>query len=81
MSNPTEQAIKIWSYSKVPKTLRRLSDKEFEWVVLIPPGFAWPEIEALFLRSYADNSVIRRTLTGASVLFLGVYKGGERDNG
>ena len=78
MSKYSEQIIKIWSYNQVPEPLKQLSDGRAEWVVLIPAGFALPEIEAMFLQCYAGNySLVRRTLIGESVLFLG----GDRKSG
>ena len=72
MNKHAEPIIQIWPYSQVPPSLKRLSGTESEWVALIPPNLAWPELEALFLRWDGDSHrVIRHTLPDGSILFSG----------
>lgn len=72
MNKQVKQIIKIWSYTQVPRSLKQLCDRQSEWVVLIPAGLDWPEIEDAFLHAYAGNhSVVRANVAGGCVLFLG----------
>ena len=72
MSKRMEQVVKIWPYNRVPQSLKRLSGETPDWVALVPPTLAWPEVEALFLRWNVDTyRVNRRTLDDGSILFSG----------
>jgi hypothetical protein len=72
MNKRTEEAVKIWPYDQVPRSLKRIAGKKSDWVALIPPSLAWPEVEALFLRwDVCGHRVSRRILADGSVLLSG----------
>jgi hypothetical protein len=72
MRKQIEQVVKIWPCSQAPSSLKRLSGKKAEWVVLIPASLVTSEVEALFLRwNTGSYPVIRRTLADGSIVFSG----------
>jgi hypothetical protein len=72
MNKHREQAIQVWFYDQVPQRLKDFLCNDSEWVVLIPPGLAWRELETLILRFPAGRSPVRRhTLADGSILFSG----------
>jgi len=72
MSKHGEPVIRIWPYSEVPQSLKHLSEVGSEWVALVPPNLALPELEEVFLRWQINrHRVMRHILADGSILYSG----------